>query len=146
MTDEQANGQIGHNAGNFEDMAQYIIRTENLDEELRKKKSAHAADCRPLHQDKKQIIKDAYSEMGVPGDAIRAVVSVRELRRREAELLNALKDDVRFFADNLLDTKALGQLGGTPLGDAAMVRDAQEQAAAASPPPPPAAENANPGA
>ena len=148
MTDDQANGQIGHNAGDFEKMADYVLRAENIAAELRSKKAGHAAECRPFHGDRKQLLKDAKKEMGIPGPAITATEALRDLDRKIRDTLNELDDDIRFFVDGMLNTEKLGPLAEMPLGLAAISREAKEktEAAAQAAPPPPGAGNANLGA
>lgn len=104
----------------------FVHRVENVHAEIATEKSKFMTRCKELHSDVTAILDEAKGA-GIPKKAIRNVVKKHALEAKLEDIRDSLDGDDLDSYDQLL--QALGELGGTPLGQAAVARGEQRAAA-----------------
>lgn len=95
----------------------YVSRIENLHADLDSERGKYMAACRPVHDDIKEVYAEAKEE-GFSARALKAVVKSRLLEKKAAAQRDDLDGEEVDNFDNI--RLALGDLDGTPLGNAAL--------------------------
>ena len=124
-----ANSGAGAKRGNGYDKEQvesFVERILNVHGEIAAETSAMMLACKNMRKDITEILNEAKAA-GIPKKALRKVVSKRILESKIEGLRDDLEGDDQDAYDNLLH--ALGDLGGTPLGAAALAGAANGSAA-----------------
>lgn len=111
------------------DLASFVERIENVNEEYVQWQMKHAADGKRFAEDRREIIDEA-KEAGVNVKALRAVVKARALERKAEEARDALEDDEQQAFDDIRE--ALGDFADSPLGAAAVEKATPKQDATTS--------------
>ena len=107
---------------------QYVKQIENLYAEIDTATGEHMAECKNIREQIKEVFSAAAEKLGVPVTALRAEIKIRKLERKAKEARDELEKTEQESLDAI--RTALGELKGTPLGDAA-VAAAEKKAAAA---------------
>lgn len=110
----------GRNRANSDEMASYINRLEELDDELMREKMAYMERARRIQENKKQVLDEA-KDAGLSKKAVKAVVKVRDLERKAEAAREDLEDDDAAVFDDIRE--ALGDFADSPLGAAAVKRE-----------------------
>lgn len=104
-------------ANSIEGIAQpFVERIENLNKDLEKLKADYMNECKVVRGDIKEVVTEA-KDKGVTSKALKGIVKYRALERKKNAIGDGLDIDEQSQFETLV--AALGQLGGTPLGDAA---------------------------
>lgn len=111
---------------------EFVGRVENLLDDLASERGKYMNACKPIHEDIKEVYVEA-KEAGIPTKALKAAVKMREYERKKDAEREKLDSPDQDELDRI--RMALGDLEGTPLGDAAVAHaqgeTAQETAEAA---------------
>lgn len=99
----------------------FVERIENLHQDLAVKKGEFMSECRLIHDDVKEVLKEAKNA-GIPKKSLKAVVKKRQLTRDIDDLRDDLEGEDQDSYDQLLS--ALGDFRNTDLGGAAADRAA----------------------
>lgn len=94
----------------------FLKRIENLHKDLDSERGSYMSKCKSIREDIKSVLDDAVDK-GVPRKALKGLVKYRELERKQKAIGDGLDTDEQSNFESLV--AALGQLDGTPLGDAA---------------------------
>jgi uncharacterized protein (UPF0335 family) len=109
----------GGNGPTPEQVNQVVKAIESEKEKLLAERMEYMRRCKPIHEEVKDIIDDAAASMGFNKKALRKKIRQREhlaqARKVEAEI-----DDAAEARQFQYLGESLGELKGTPLGDAAM--------------------------
>lgn len=95
----------------------FVGRIENVEAEIESKRGEYMAFAKDRREDIKEIISEAKDE-GIPKKALKAIVADRRFDRKKAKLADGLDIDEGAAFEQMKE--ALGALGGTPLGEAAL--------------------------
>lgn len=94
----------------------FVERIENLNKDLDKLRANYMNECKQVREDIKLVVGEA-ADKGVAKKALKGIVKYRALERKK----NAIADGIAIADQSQFETlvAALGQLGDTPLGEAA---------------------------
>lgn len=95
----------------------YVKALEDIDADLANMSSTHMLKCKAKRDERKPIFKDAKAD-GFTTKALKAIVAQRAIDRKRKQLASALDLDEQSQLEQMHD--ALGQLAGTPLGEASL--------------------------
>ena len=109
----------GGNGPTPEQVTQVVTAIEQEHKKLDAEKMEHARRCKPIHAEIKDIIDDAASSMGFNKPALRKKITQRMHLARARKVEDGIDDAAEARAFEYLG-ESLGELQGTPLGDAAM--------------------------
>ena len=108
----------GHNSPHDADKVQNVLdRVEKLNEDIETEKSAYMTACKVIRSDIKVVYRDAKNE-GLPVKALKNIVKDRAAERAAERRRTDLDTDDLESYDQI--KFMLGELAGTPLGDAAL--------------------------
>ena len=110
----------GRNRASSDQMADFVKRIENLEEEKLREKMTYMERARRISEQQKAVYDEAKDD-GVPKKALKAVIKVREHERKAADLRDDLEDDDAASFEDI--RSALGDYADTPLGSAAVNKD-----------------------
>jgi uncharacterized protein (UPF0335 family) len=114
--------RAGDNFASPEKVTEFVDRIENMHDEMESAKGEYMAECKARREDIKSIYDEAKDE-GIPKKALKAVITARQLERKAKAARDDLADlDLQDKFD-LIRLK-LGDLSETPLGEAAIHREA----------------------
>lgn len=120
MSAAQGAGPAPSNGYNAEKVKNYVERIEALHADIASIMGAALNECKQVHGDIKIVLDEAKDSDGIPKKALRKVIKARSLERKAAEVRDDLDGDDQDSFD--LIRHALGDLGDTPLGAAALER------------------------
>lgn len=115
----------GRNRANPEEMASFIDKYEQLEQECLREKMAYMERCRRIRQQQKELLDDGKTQ-GLPKNVVKAVVKARELERKVEALMEELEDDAQQVFKDIRE--ALGDYAELPLGQAAVSREETDDA------------------
>ena len=107
----------GANGFDPQQLTKYLDEIDSADDRLLKLKSEHMLACKAPRAKIKGVMKEAR-RAGINMSALRAVITKHRGERKIEEQLAALEADDKMDYDEM--QRALGTLGDTPLGDAAL--------------------------
>ncbi|UDF29337.1 UNVERIFIED_ORG: hypothetical protein LHK14_17765 [Roseateles sp. XES5] len=110
----------GRNRANPEEMASFIDKYEQLEQECLREKMAYMERCRRIRAQQKELLDDGKTQ-GLPKNVVKAVVKARELERKVEALMEELEDDAQQVFKDIRE--ALGDYADLPLGQAAVSRE-----------------------
>lgn len=114
----RATPRKGGGADNPNLVVEMVGRIENLNAELAKEKSDFMLRCKGFQEDIRAVLDEAQ-EKGLPKKPLKAIVKQRALEQKAKAVRDNLEDLDHLSAFDIMKS-ALGQLSGTPLGQAAM--------------------------
>lgn len=117
------------NSADDNEMAKAVADLEKVAADRLSWQMAHVAEGKQFIERTAQILKDAKSR-GISPAALKAVVKKRDYEAKAAAEREKLEDDQAHTFDMIM--KSIGQLGGTPLGDAAVEKAAPKPKAGAT--------------
>jgi uncharacterized protein (UPF0335 family) len=94
----------------------FLERIESINGDLESEKAAYMNKAKALREDIKTVVDEAKEE-GVPKKALKGLVKYRQLERQQSKIGSGMDIADQGTFESLV--AALGQLDGTPLGDAA---------------------------
>lgn len=110
----------GRNRATPDEMASFVDKFEELEQEKLREKMAYMERCRRITEQQSELLDDAKAQ-GAPKAVIKAVAKAREYERKADALMEALEDDgAQLFKDI---REALGDYADLPLGAAAVSRE-----------------------
>ena len=95
----------------------FVEKLEGFLDDLESERGTYMARCKAIRESMKSAYDDA-GEAGIPKRELKAVIKRRGLEARIEKIKDDLEDDQAQTYDMLLE--ALGDFGGTPLGQAAL--------------------------
>jgi len=119
-TEEADDSGSAHRPGNgFKPkvVKSFVSRIEALFDDIESERSTFMSKCKDIRGDIKEVYAEAKAE-GVPTSELKAAVKMRELARKQDDIRDALDTEQQDTLDQI--RLALGDLEGTPLGDAAV--------------------------
>lgn len=109
--------KVGNNPFNDPFTEEMIERHEALDAECEEIMLAAMRECKPKRESQRELLTEA-KERGMNAKALRAHLKERKLEVRKVAIREKLPEEDQDSLDLL--KQYLGQLEGTPLGDAAL--------------------------
>ena len=109
----------GGNGPTPEQVVEVVAAIEAEKEKLVAEHMAYMGRCKPIHAEIKDIIDDAASSMGFNKKALRKKIKQREHLAKAQGVEDSVDDEAEARQFQYLG-ESLGELKGTPLGDAAM--------------------------
>jgi len=108
----------------------YVERIENLANDLASERGESMQRCGAIHKDIAAVYDEAKKSGGIPKKALKMAVKKRALEAKVKQIRDELEGDDADNYDAIL--LALGELGDTPLGEAALTKAKESQTAAAT--------------
>jgi len=127
MSEAESTGPAPSNGYDPEKVKNYVDQIESLHADIASIMGAALNECKQVHSDIKLVLDEAKDNDGIPKKALRKVIKARSLERKAAEVREDLEGDDQDSFD--LIRHALGDLGDTPLGAAALERAQSRKAA-----------------
>lgn len=119
MTSENGAAAIGNGKFDPTKTKEFVSRIESLHGDLLSERGSYMQTCKGIRDDI-AIVLDEAKEAGIPKKELRKVIKARELERKANEIRDDLESDEQDNFD--LIRQALGDLDGTPLGQAALAK------------------------
>jgi uncharacterized protein (UPF0335 family) len=113
----------GRNRANADEMASFVDKYEELENEKLREKMSYMERCRRISEQQKDLLDDAKTQ-GLPKNVVKAVVKARDLEKKVEALMEELEDDAAQIFKDIRE--ALGDYGDLPLGKAAISREEQD--------------------
>lgn len=104
---------------------EFFERIDNLQGEIDEINRQAKEDCQPHRKDMTAVKKEAHDATGIPMEVINSKIAERRARQKADSIRSNLKGDFQDIFDQL--SLKLGDLEGTPLGDAAVTRELTEE-------------------
>jgi uncharacterized protein (UPF0335 family) len=116
-TNDAAAPKPGHNGFDPALLKGFVQRIDTLKDEMASAKGAYMKRARECREDINDILTEA-KDKGIPKKELKAVLKARDYQRKA----DAARDDLEGDAQDTFDAiaHALGGLGDTPLGQAAL--------------------------
>lgn len=102
-----------------EKTASFVERIENLDGERETAHMEYMSVCKRIAKDKAEVLNEA-KDMGFEKKSLKAKIKERALRRKMESVREDLEGETQDNFDLL--SKALGEFGDSPLGQAALAK------------------------
>jgi uncharacterized protein (UPF0335 family) len=109
----------GGNGPTPEQVNQVVKAIETEKEKLVAERMEYMRRCKPIHEEVNEIIDDAAASMGFNKKALRKKIKQREHLAKARKVEDDIDDAAEARQFQYL-SESLGELKGTPLGDAAM--------------------------
>lgn len=118
----------GKNRASASEAGSFVDRYEELEAQVATKRSEFMLACKKIREEQKELLDDAKSQ-GVAKKIVKAIAEARKLEAKAKAKLDDLEDDDRTFAVDI--RKALGDFADSPLGQAAVAANGQDETTAA---------------
>ncbi|NEH72311.1 hypothetical protein [Rhizobium leguminosarum] len=110
----------GRNRATPEEMASFVDKYEQLEQEVLREKMSFMERCRRIRKAQSELLDDGKTQ-GLPKNVLKAVVKAREYARKADSLMEDLENDAQEIFKDI--RQALGDFADLPLGAAAVERE-----------------------